>query len=575
MSCQLSLLLTPNNEQTLETGQQVILSDSAPLSLNKDDFTSIDSSISDNEEKIKGIKITNFTGKNTFMYLNKDKDISNYGGYIQMQIYNPNNFDINVFIGRKEDNSVQYIIKTEEIKQLLIPINSIIGTTDNESKKIENLKNIKGLLFSVSKAEDSAALSRDGSLIISTPIYIRGISITDSTLQANSTIIYNGGQPLELTKSESNSLRLMSYTDTVNRGEGAWASSGITALPTVDGNSIKAFLLAYFDGGVNIGYVVAAPGTSIATIRDKIKEETTLDASNFSTKLLGILNNSKYYNNGWNPIEELLPVSSTYANFTSLETAEETFTVYNGNKWDIDDLKYTSTSEGTSTISTINTFDITVPVVVSFSFYANDAPFDIYFTPDISNNQDNSGLGIHVLSNGDRLSIDTKIEPATTEESIIGTIAGKYYGDNQQHNITIRFENNNFSILIDNEPKVIDTNDNNLKYEGIDSIGASEKNKETKIYFRANGNKNYISSFNITAAPVVLTIEGGLYYSGYSPIYTQADNVIIDPQNAQSYFLSNHPCNKYVLPRLIGTDTDGEKIQPLQKLEISRLSIRS
>ena len=255
--------------------------------------------------------------------------------------------------------------------------------------------------------------------------------IKDSTLQANSTIIYNGGQPLKLTKSESNSLRLMSYTGKADEGGGAWftpngkdESTGpkFDKLPT-GGNEIGAFLFAYLNNGV-VGYIIAAPGTpwynkDSANIEEtiigkKIEADKDHFGGSLSTKLLGILKYSEYYN--------------------------------------------------------------------------------------------------------------TAIDKKKIVKDWVKIVSLK------------------------DKPK---------------SVPSTEKYDE----------EDYALIYNNVKAKLLTMNE--LYYKGYSPIYTQTDNVIINPQNAQSYFLSNHPCNKYVLPRLIGKDSDGDDTKPLQELEISRLSIRS
>ena len=241
-------------------------------------------------------------------------------------------------------------------------------------------------------------------------------TISEGTLQATSTIIYNGGQPLELTESESNSLRLMNYIGDVKEGEGAWFIPEFNNLPTNVSDEIGAFLFAYLDSGVNIGYVVAAPNAPLDDIKNEIKAAIGSEGfgGSLSTKLLGILKDSKYYS-------------------IITDTNKPT------NGW------------------------------------------------------------VNIVSQ------DIKPEKVPSTE---------------------KYKENDYALIYEN------------------------------------------------AGVKVLTLNE-IYYNGYSPIYTQTDNVIINPQDAQSYFLSNHPCNEYVLPRLIGTDTDGGKIQPLQKLEISRLSIRS
>ena len=304
-----------------------------------------------------GIKlpVSNYSSTQIFSIEVKDTDTG-------IQYFKDDNFDARITIPKPIDN--QDYKMSCQLSLLLTPNNEQALEEDQQVVLNEDDKKpLKG-----SKLEDG--------------------TYKPLTLQATSTIIYNGGQPLKLTKSESNSLRLMSYIGKADEGEGAWftpkVAYGEVKLPeeTEGNNEIEAFLFAYLDNGVTIGYVIAKPGTALDN--DGIRGPDF--KGSFSTKLLGILRGSKYYtNNSWHSISDL--------------------------------------------------------------------------------------------------------------------------------------------------------------FSGVDAK--------------------------------VLDVPGEIYYNGYSPIYAQTDNVIINPQDAQSYFLSNHPCNKYVLPRLIGIDEDGGEIPPLQKLEISRLSIRS
>ncbi len=361
MSCQLSLLLTPNNEQKLEEGQQVVLNGNPPLSLDKSNFTNINSTITDySEEKIKGIKVTGFNG-NDFMYLNEDKDISNQGGYIQMRVYNPNSFDIALSIGKKEDNSTQYIIKTKDIKQLLIPINSIIGTTNHNGEKIENLKNINGLIFSVLKAENSEVLSQDDSLIISIPIYIGGIIITEtSTIQSNTTLVYSGGQALKLSETEQNTLRLMSYNTSDNTNVSTdikWRSDLPVALPKLgDEARVEAFLVSYINAGNNLVSYVVADANADITINSDDKNNTTSainKVTSVNSRILGILKGSKYYSKNNSSYEKISGlISSGENNYKELKDEDSLLYVYfdkpEPNKGDPPTLSYNPTYTSTS-----------------------------------------------------------------------------------------------------------------------------------------------------------------------------------------------------------------------------------
>ena len=71
-------------------------------------------------------------------------------------------------------------------------------------------------------------------------------------------------------------------------------------------------------------------------------------------------------------------------------------------------------------------------------------------------------------------------------------------------------------------------------------------------------------------------VSSGVITDSNSPLYVSSDNIIYNPQSAESFFLSNHPCNEYVLPRLhLAEIKDNREVAPLQNLKISSLSIRS
>lgn len=66
-----------------------------------------------------------------------------------------------------------------------------------------------------------------------------------------------------------------------------------------------------------------------------------------------------------------------------------------------------------------------------------------------------------------------------------------------------------------------------------------------------------------------------LYNVNYSPVYQPSESDLIEkPLDPVSFFKSSHVCNRFVLPRLRGTDGNQE-IDPLKGLMISPLSIRS
>ena len=161
------------------------------------------------------------------------------------------------------------------------------------------------------------------------------------------------------------------------------------------------------------------------------------------------------------------------------------------------------------------------------------------------------------------IGIGLKLPIMGTDESIVAFLCA--YEDNS----------NNIGYILSKPGETI-TSTNPTLEEGKEISSLSTRLLGIKAgskYYKKEGGWSAIDNKGIiSSTPTILKTEDGLlYYDGYSPIYTQSDNVILNPESATNYFLSNHPCNSYVLPRLRG---EGGK-EPLQKLEISKLSIRS
>lgn len=80
---------------------------------------------------------------------------------------------------------------------------------------------------------------------------------------------------------------------------------------------------------------------------------------------------------------------------------------------------------------------------------------------------------------------------------------------------------------------------------------------------------------NICPGDYVILNSDYLYADGGMPIYEpSSDSLIEDPWKPESFFNVAHVCNRYVLPRLHSVIVEGTKIEALERLKISPLSIK-
>ena len=319
MSCQLALLLTPGNPQKLEDGQTVEVT--IKLNEAKDTTTKISPTGS--------LKNGYAWEDNNTLVVNKDNNLveSTYVGDFKaadgalVTVKGKILETLLLEITNNTSNIIKVIIKTDSTKGAIVAETSLIPINGTAPLYIPSSYVNKFAIY----AENSDGASISGSnakIIFSNIFYDTEITaIEGKEIQSNTTIIYNGGQPLELSESESNLLSLMSYsygedkepTDSSIFWKTPIAGETVELpnLSSTDVAPIEYYLFAGLGGSNNVLYFIGKPGEQIETTKENDNDLFIINneiLTSISTKILGIIKGSYYYDfvsSKWTAISSL------------------------------------------------------------------------------------------------------------------------------------------------------------------------------------------------------------------------------------------------------------------------------
>ena len=195
-----------------------------------------------------------------------------------------------------------------------------------------------------------------------------------------------------------------------------------------------------------------------------------------------------------------VPVSVCAENVTELSldfsvNDGDAFDAHYLSGWIVADGVYKPAAAGAIT-KTIKTVDLTSTVYVSFDFYADAYPFDVFFTEDLNSSW--QGIGAHLYDTaGGVFTVNKNLD----RNEWLGDCVVNYV-DGKAHNLKIRIEGRAMSFYMDGSETPLGFNGNSVSSFSLDIPVLSDK---AQIIFRAYGENTYIDNLIISASDVPYT----------------------------------------------------------------------
>lgn len=172
----------------------------------------------------------------------------------------------------------------------------------------------------------------------------------------------------------------------------------------------------------------------------------------------------------------------------------DAFDTHGDNGWAVSDGVYKPVAAGAIT-KTKNTINLSSTVYVSFDFYADACPFDVFFTKNLNDSW--SGVGAHIYSDyGGVFTANKNLD----RNDWLGDYSYNYV-DGKAHNLKIKFEDKQVSFYMDGSATPLAFNGGTTSSFSIDGLTGLTDNV-AQIVFRASSTTSYIDNLKISASDI-------------------------------------------------------------------------